>query len=359
MEALLSDLNRYEFAFTRDFVLKTCLTLLDHGARYEVEKFRKPGVREEIEDKWDNISAAISDVLDFVRGKTFIRCDKALPSYLVLIPLIYLRFHFPNAWKEARQVDQYLLRSLLAGAFSGTPDQLIDDTVKEIGRLGRFDLNEVFGVIRSQNRSLEMTEDRLWDMGYGSDNVHLLFNLWYSSFNYTPAYENNLPQVDHIFPQSLLRKVKTINPSTGRLNVMRYRERDRNQLANCMLLTAAENGAGGKSDQTPEEWFVGARGEEQYLSMHLIPADRTLWRLERFDDFVVERKKQIAEKFKWLVSAVKQQPSFNTATDSAASHQKDIGRLIDAGIILEAEPLYLRTKVADLWLARIIHEDVD
>ena len=54
---------------------------------------------------------------------------------------------------------------------------MIDDTVKEIGRLGRFDLNEVFGVIRSQNRSLEMTEDRLWDMGYGSDNVHLLFNL--------------------------------------------------------------------------------------------------------------------------------------------------------------------------------------
>src|SRR5204862_3248613 len=41
MEILLEELNRHGFAFTRDFMLKTCLTLLGHGARYEVEKFRK------------------------------------------------------------------------------------------------------------------------------------------------------------------------------------------------------------------------------------------------------------------------------------------------------------------------------
>jgi len=35
METLLEELNRHGFAFTRDFMLKTCLTLLDHGARYE------------------------------------------------------------------------------------------------------------------------------------------------------------------------------------------------------------------------------------------------------------------------------------------------------------------------------------
>jgi hypothetical protein len=125
---------------------------------------------------------------------------------------------------------------------------LIDDLVKEIERAGGFNLNEIFGVIRSKNRSLELTEDRFWNMGYGSDNIHLLFNIWYREFNYTPAYQNNLPQIDHIFPQSLLRRVKTINPNTGRMNMMRYHDAERNQLANCMLLTQAENGAGGKSD---------------------------------------------------------------------------------------------------------------
>jgi len=82
---------------------------------------------------------------------------------------------------------------------------------------------------------------------------------------------------------------------------MRYREGDRNQLANCMLLTAKENGAGGKSDTPPDEWFVGPRAEESYLEMHLIPNDPSLWKLERFDDFIVERKKLIVEKFRTLI----------------------------------------------------------
>nr|WP_244981877.1 DUF1524 domain-containing protein [Corallococcus exercitus] len=92
-------------------------------------------------------------------------------------------------------------------------------------------------------------------MGYDSNSIHLLFNLWYRNFNDTPGFENNLPQVDHIFPQSLVRKVKSKNLKTGRLDLVKYREADRHQLANCMLLTAEENGAGGKSDATPEDWF--------------------------------------------------------------------------------------------------------
>jgi hypothetical protein len=241
---LLCDLNQHGFAFTRDFVLKTCLTLLKQGARYEVTKFRKPGVREDIEAQWEGIAKAMKDVLDFVRGKTYIRCDKALPSYLALIPLVYARFHFPDAWKTVRDVDSYLLRVLISGAYGGTPDQLIDDTVAKIADRKAFDIADAFEAVRSKGRSLEITEEKLWEMGYGSDAAHLLFNIWYREFNYTPAYDGNYPQIDHVFPKSALKKVKVTNPDTGR-PVMKYRDAARNQLANCMLLTQAENGAGG------------------------------------------------------------------------------------------------------------------
>jgi hypothetical protein len=93
------------------------------------------------------------------------------------------------------------------------------------------------------------------------------------------------------------------------MNVMRYRERERNQLANCMLLTARENGQGGKGHKAPDEWFVGDRAENGYLDMHLIPRDRALWKIERFDDFITQRKKLIAEKFRpLLISADHQRP---------------------------------------------------
>ncbi len=302
METLLSDLNAHGFQFTRDFILKTCLTLLGQGARYEVEKFRKPRVREEIEQKWGKIAEAVKDVLDFVRGKTYIRCDKALPSYLVLIPLVYVRYHFPSEWNSARDVDNYLLRSSLSGAFGGTPDQLIDDLVKRLNEIKTFDVNEVFGIIRSKNRSLELTEGRFWEMGYGSDTIHLLFNLWYREFNYSPAYDGNFPQVDHIFPKSQLLKEKKRNPDTGAWNLTRYKEAERNQLANCMLLTAAENGAGGKGNTPPEDWF--ARKPKDYLEMHLIPSDRSLWARNRFEEFIAARKRLIRDKFKHLLVPV-------------------------------------------------------
>jgi len=298
MELLIEELNARGFAFTRDFVLKTCLTLLDQGAQYEVSKFRKPGVRAEIEKKWDGICNAIKAVSDFVSTNTYIRGDKAMPSYLVLIPLVYLRYHHEGAWRSAKGVDDYLIRSLLAGAFSGTPDRLIDECVRAINETGKFDLERMFEVIRSQGRSLELTVDRFNQMGYGSDSIHLLFNLWYRGFNYSPAYDGNSPQVDHIFPQSVLRKVKAVNPETGR-QVMRYYEADRNQLANCMLLTQQENGPGGKGDTLPEVWF--ANEPDEYLEMHLIPKDRSLWSVDRFEDFVRERRVLIASKFAFLM----------------------------------------------------------
>jgi hypothetical protein len=299
MEKLLEDLNRHGFAFDRDFVLKTCLVLLDQGAQYEVTKFRKPGVRESIEEQWDKLSDSIRSVVDFIRGKTYIQCDKALPSYLALIPLIYVRHHFPKSWKKAAGVEPFLVRSLLAGAFGGQSDRLLDALVKRFKELGRFDAEEGFNVIRSQGRSLGITHDRFFDMGYGSKTIHLIFNLWYPVFSHVPAYDNNLPQVDHVFPQSRLKAVKIVNPETGRPG-RRYRDDVRNQLANCMLLTRAENGASGKGDASPDEWFEGKSPE--YLDLHLIPNDPALWKMDRYEDFIEARKALISAKFKQLLA---------------------------------------------------------
>jgi hypothetical protein len=299
MQDLLDDLNKSGYDFTRDFILKTCLSLLGKGARYEVAKFRDGETRSQIIDGWEQIARAIKDVRDFLFGKTFLRTDKAIPSYLGLIPLIYFRFHFPEQWKRGEGLYDYILRTLITGAFSGTPDNLIDKCTRQIRDNKCFDLREVFDLIRADGRSLEITADSILGQYYGSKNIHLLFNLWYKDFNYSPAYENSLPQVDHIFPQSLLRTVKDINPETGRRNILRYRWQKRDQIANCMLLTAEENGAGGKSDTAPVDWF--ADKPEEYFTMHLIPKDPDLWVLDNFDAFIEARKKLITDKFDYIL----------------------------------------------------------
>ena len=306
IEVLLEDLNQGGFDFDRDFVLKCCLTVLNKGARYEVEKFRDGKTKDEIISQWQVIAEAIKDVRDFLVTKTYIRTDKALPSYLALIPLIYFRYHHPEKFKATPGLADYLLRSLITGVFGGSPDNLIDKLVRNIQEQDGFVLNEVFSVIRADGRSLEITPEVIFNQFYGSRAIHLFFNLWYRDFNYSPALGANGPQVDHIFPQSLLKSVKDINPDSGKRNILRYRAEHRDQIANCMLLTADENGFNGKCAIPPSEWFSRSRFETdaqhaQYLEMHLIPKDPQLWTLDNYEAFIEARKKLIQEKFSYML----------------------------------------------------------
>lgn len=298
MEDLLEILNKTGYKFNRDFILKTCLSIFGKGAAYNVQKFRDTSTRTNIIDNWDKISSAIKDVKDFIYGKTFLKTDKTLPSYLTLIPVIYFRYHFPKEWNNVKYLDTYLLRTLLSGAFSGSPDGLIDKCTRKILENKKFDINELFGIIRADGRNLEISNDTLLSIHYTSKEIHLLFNYWYG-FNYQPAFTNNQPQIDHIFPQSVLKKIKDENPNTGRFDILHYRWWDRDQFANLMLLTASENGAGGKSDTLPKDWFNGKSVD--YLEEHLIPKDKALWEIDKFDDFIKERKILIEDKFKEIL----------------------------------------------------------
>lgn len=310
MEALLEDLNQGGFGFDRDFVLKSCLTVLGKGARYEVGKFRDGKTKDGIIAKWAQLSTAIKAVRDYLVAKTYIRNDKAMPSYLALIPLIYYRYHFPAEFAANRDLPAYLLRVLVTGVFSGSPDNLIDKIVRDVQQRKEFVLPEVYGVIRADGRNLEIGPDVIFEQFYGSRTLHLFFNLWYRDFDYSPALDANGPQVDHIFPQSLLKSVKDVNPETGARNLLHYRSPQRDQIANCMLLTAEENGFANKCDTPPNEWFARSRfasdgAHAKYLRMHLIPTDPALWELARYDDFIEARKALIQDKFGFMLQGNK------------------------------------------------------
>lgn len=298
MEELLEELNRTGYGFDRDFVLKSCLVMLGQGAKYEVTKFRKPEVREAFVKNWTELSDAIKAVRDFLHGKTFLKSDKAVPSYLGLIPLIYLRYTYPDQWNATTGREDYVLRTMLTGAFSGTPDNLIDRCVKSIDERKAFELDEIFHIIRSDGRSLEVTPETIIGTRYGKPQSHLIFNLWYRTFDYEPALEDNLPQQDHIFPQSFLNSQKELNPQTGRSRKMYWAD-EQHQIANLALLTAKENGFQGKSGELPETWIPKQiKDDSGFLDRHLIPKDPELWKSANFRKFIEARKALILERFK-------------------------------------------------------------
>jgi hypothetical protein len=297
MNEFLSDVNDNRFAFDRDFILKSAMSILDQGAKYDVDKLRNDELRQSIASNWKRITDSVRFVRDQIVEKTFIRSDKALTSYNALIPLVYFHYHYGKEWKNIGPIRDYLLRVLLTGAFSGRPDTLIDKLTSKIKVDQAFEKRGIFRTIEENRRDLRISQASLWGMGYQSGQIHLLFNLWYDT-NYRPALDGHLPQVDHIFPQSLLRAEKANKSASGR-KIQKYSSGEINQLANCMLLTANENGASQKRDIPPSEWF--ANKDAAYLALHCIPTKKSLWKLENYEAFISARKQMIAEKFEFLL----------------------------------------------------------
>ncbi len=291
IDELLDSVNAGTYNFSRDFVLKLALVLLGEKAAYKVQKFRKPGVREQMEAAWPRIVTAFQVVRDFVQQHTYMRDDSSLPSNLLLIPFIFQRFEFPRAWATmtadpiaSREFALFLSRASLAGTFAGAKDNLIDSLVDEIrSKEGVFDAPSLERIISANGQSVLAKEARLLRANYGTPLINVVLSMLYPDpTNYSPAYSGHLPTVDHIFPQALLKKVKTDKKA-------RYSKADRNVLANCMLLTASENQS--KGAELPSEYL--ARQSDEFLQRHLIPTNRKLWEMEQYDRFIEARWKLI------------------------------------------------------------------
>ena len=306
MDVLLDDLNEIGYSFTRDFVLKTCLTLLNKGASYGVEKFRNEKFKNEIIDKWEEIEISIKDIKDFLYRQTYIKSKKTMKSYLSLIPLIYFRYHYETKWSNinTKYIYEYILKTLLSSVFANRPNVLIDNCIKEINSSKGFIQKDIFKTIRESGKNLGISESELLSQNYSKKNdLHLIFNIWYNwhkNPNYQPSYSNNELIIDHVFSQSLLKEIRLKdNPRK-----MSYKREYRDQIGNLMLLTREENGLGEKRDIPPSEWL--ANKDPSYLRRHSIPENRDLWEIDNYKRFIAARNKLIVSKFRGVGMLLKE-----------------------------------------------------
>lgn len=265
----------------QDFILRTCLTLLDKGARYEISHFRNTETLRNIRSDWKKIEKSICAVVDFLKEQTCINSSKTLLSEAVLIPVIYGHHYYSGNWvnKHRDKIRDYIIRALLKGTFSHSPQTLIDKCTGFIRANKDSSIDEILNTV-NEGSETTLNKDRFW-AGYGSDTVRLIFNLWHPEFNFKPADDGKSPEVDHLFPKKLLQ-------DSG------YESDIINGLPNCLLLTLDENRQ--KGAKKPIEWLSSRR--EEFFTKHCIPINKSLWEVAKFQDFVAERKKLMEKKFK-------------------------------------------------------------
>jgi Protein of unknown function DUF262 len=277
IRALEKEIASADFDFTRDYILKATLMCVGEGAAYKIDKFKKPEVLEKVEKEWDAIASAFSDVIAFLQTRTPVTSRKSLVSANSLLPLIAMRHRMTTAqWTafDQSKAAEYILRTSLARSFAAGKDNLLDDLRDSM--VAGFDLNKVFAVLKSANRSIDFSSKKIWAISYKDrTSVYFALSKVVKGFSLDQLSGTN---IDHIIPKAL----------------MKGREKDVNQLANLTVLSEADNKSKGK--KLLAEWLAEMDDEtlRNFCSLHAIPCDRALWTPKNFDEFIFQRKRLIS-----------------------------------------------------------------
>ncbi|MFZ2396215.1 MAG: DUF1524 domain-containing protein, partial [Smithella sp.] len=266
--------------------MKSCLVLLDLPITYRVSSFTKDTCTR-IRSSWIDVQHAIKRTVD--AANAFGIDENTLTSFNALIPIAYYLHQQPRLTLRgesaaevlnAQRVRVWLISVLLNNVMGGTSDSMLTKLrgVLQIYRRpnGDFPIAELNKAIAEAGRiaaSSDNAVEKVLNIKYGDkDACFLALSLLYDDRNWgTINYS-----IDHLFPQESFRK-----------NVPDQVKEFRDDFANLALVISDENS--GKKNQPLNEWLTTRSPE--YLKRHFIPTDQSLWHIERFEKFVIERRK--------------------------------------------------------------------
>ena len=288
LEELENDLADKGFIFSRDYFLKVCLVLLEKKAQYNVQKFRDAETLDQLQSKWKEIRAAITDVVDFLPQFTPIANSKSLPHPNALLPLIAYRYFQRKGWKSTENKQtaaRYLIRTAIAGSTgSGAKDDMWDALTDVLKSTEKINFDNVMNTISKKRRSITIPRDQFFNIKYKDKRVNLIMKLLRPDLDFVQSNKNNLPTIDHLISRKLLQT----NGITEKQKV--------DQLANLCALTADENQNDKRADSIAN-WLrdFEPKDRKKMCKTLFLPTDEALWEPNRFDDFIAARQNLIAE----------------------------------------------------------------
>ena len=281
--------DRARSALKQDFVLKSCLVLLDSPVAYRISTFNKQTCQR-IADYWADIKQAITETVQAanwfgVNGLNLTSANALIPIayYLYRNPNVHLRSDDRTDAENASLIRRWLIMALLNGIFGGSSDSMLHKAravLMKHGENGRMFPVKELDIATRDARRLPTTDQnaikKILDLHYADSATVLALTLLYEE----RAWGTIAHHCDHIFPQSLFRnELKEYRPLC-------------NSISNLMLLGARENAE--KNAKPFDEWIESR--EPNFLKRHLIPTDKELWAKEAFPEFLQERARLMLDR---------------------------------------------------------------
>lgn len=290
---LLNTINNDSFNFNHDFILKTCLVLIEKDVKYSVNNFGIQNISL-IENNWPKIKDSIITTIDLLKNFG-INSKRMLTSNNAIIPIIY--FTYKNNFKSytsldknnllnTKKIKKWLLTILITNIFSGQTDELLKrfrDVIKNNSSL-EFPLDDLNNSLPS-GKSISLNFNDFSKINYRDTKHFLLLSLLYPDFNFSSNNKYSIPHVDHIFPKSLLKN--------------KFSDSLINNIGNLQILSSNDNES--KNNILFDEW-INTR-DEIYSDKNYLPLNKGLYKIENFEQFIEERTKILYSEFNKIINS--------------------------------------------------------
>ncbi|ODM26491.1 hypothetical protein A7W90_09800 [Clostridium sp. Bc-iso-3] len=298
IDKLLSEINKKGegFNFTNDFIMRTCLYLLDISVALKVETFKKDSVLK-IKDNWNSIRQAIKDTVDLLNEFGF--NSENIISYVAISPMVYYRFKGGKFDAESKcELRKYIVIAQVKQIF-GTASNSALTSIREALKAAPADLfkmSNLNSVRFTGDRTLRYTADEIdamFDTYEIGAYTFMLLSLLYPNLKYS---QKGFHQ-DHMHPHTGFEegKINGLVLSSGSVIDEDTKEewrRRRNTLANLQLLEGRENES---KNATPlADWL---KVDENSENAKYLP-EGISYELSNFEEFMEKRQELMSNALK-------------------------------------------------------------
>lgn len=279
------------FTFTSTFLIQ-CLAVA-HMAKFNLREpediwSKESGKADEraLWRSWEKAEKGLGRTIEFLTGTVRWDSDSWLPSINSIIPLVFLQSHRNLSSTERKRACRWLLHANLHAIFSGSVhtemdrllkglkkepsvEKLYNLTKKRMGKIeaGHFETNRKSGAAMSFFISMLRNNNAVdW--------------IYRTPLNGRVIGHNAELQVHHFFPQALLRSKGYL---TDKINTF----------ANYTIVNKNTNL--NIKDEEPFDYLSRNKIRKADLSDQFIPLNERLWRVDKYEEFLQERRKLLAK----------------------------------------------------------------
>ena len=267
------------FEIDADFVIRCLFAVSDLGTKLDLNLLRRQSSVDKLRANFEDCCDAIRATVDFVRDECWCQSSQLIGGTNTMVPFVYYLFHTRNHEIPNDQIVNARKALYLLGfgrPFSryadSRPGAFIRDTLKPLiaDVSEAFPFESVIGWVRYWERYDNYDESLL------QNNYPLALHLVQRRTGAKVQYKRNAPEIDHIFPRSVLR-------DKG------HDESLVNHFANFWILAKGKNQ--NKSNRHPATYFKDVPASEMKRAL----IDRPLLDYRRYRKFINTRSQQLLE----------------------------------------------------------------